>query len=145
MADERPERQLLHLLSHTQHRVTTRVGAALRKQRSSLEEWRVLSLLADGRGHSMSEIAEFALTPAPTMTKVIDRMVANNLVYRRVDPADRRRVLVFLSARGRAAHRRLRPVVEASIDCLDDDVPLRDLVRELQRRVGPELETDLPG
>jgi DNA-binding MarR family transcriptional regulator len=145
MADERPERQLLHLLSHTQHRVTTRVAAALRKQRSSLEEWRVLSLLADGRGHSMSEIAEFALTPAPTMTKVIDRMVANNLVYRRVDPADRRRVLVFLSARGRAAHRRLRPVVEASIDCLDDDVPLRDLVRELQRRVGPELETDLPG
>ena len=79
------------------------------------------------------------------MTKVIDRMVANNLVYRRVDPADRRRVLVFLSARGRAAHRRLRPVGEASIDCLDDDVPLRDLVRELQRRVGPELETDLPG
>ena len=77
------------------------------------------------------------------MTKVIDRMVANNLVYRRVDPADRRRVLVFLSARGRAAHRRLRPVGEASIDCLDDDVPLRDLVRELQWRVGPELETDL--
>ena len=144
MADERPERQLLHLLSHTQHRVTTRVAAALRKQRSSLEEWRVLSLLADGRGHSMSEIAEFALTPAPTMTKLIDRMVANNLVYRRVDPADRRRVLVFLSARGRTAHRRLRPVVEASIDCLDDDVPLRDLFRELQRRVGPEVETDLP-
>ena len=145
MADERPERQLLHLLSHTQHRVTTRVAAALRKQRSSLEEWQVLSLLADGRGHSLSEIAEFALTPAPTMTKLIDRMVANNLVYRRVDPADRRRVLVFLSARGRTAHRRLRPVVEASIDCLDDDVPLRDLFRELQRRVGPEVETDLPG
>jgi DNA-binding MarR family transcriptional regulator len=144
MADERPERQLLHLLSHTQHRVTTRAAAALRNQRSSLEEWRVLSLLADGRGHSMSEIAEFALTPAPTMTKLIDRMVANNLVYRRVDPADRRRVLVFLSARGRTAHRRLRPVVEASIDCLDDDMPLRDLVRELQRRVGPEVETDLP-
>ena len=65
MADEPPERQLLHLLSHTQRRVTTRVAAALRKQRSSLEEWRVLSLLADGRGHSMSEIAEFALTPRP--------------------------------------------------------------------------------
>src|SRR5919107_3001859 len=119
MADERPEQQLLHLLSHTQHRVTTQVAAALRKQRSSLEEWQVLSMLADGRGHSMSEIAEFALTPPPTMTKLIDRMVANNLVYRRVDPADRRRVLVFLAARGLAAHHRLRPEVEASINDLD--------------------------
>jgi DNA-binding MarR family transcriptional regulator len=145
MVDERPEQQLLHLLSHMQHRVTTRVAAALRKHRSSIEEWQVLSLLADGRGHSMSDIAEFALTPAPTMTKLIDQMVANNLVYRRVDPADRRRVLVFLAARGRAAHRRLRPEVEASIDGLDGDGPLRDLVRELQRRVAPEVETQTPG
>jgi DNA-binding MarR family transcriptional regulator len=143
MPDERPE-QLLHLLSHTQHQVSGRVAAALRNQRSSLEEWQVLSLLADGRGHSMSEIAEFALTPAPTMTKLIDRLVANNLVYRRVDPADRRRVLVFLSARGRAAYRRLRPQVEASIEGLDDVVQLRDLVRELQRRVGPDAETGPP-
>ena len=97
----------------------------------------MLSLLADGSGHSMSEIAEFALMPPPSTTKLIDRMVSNNLVYRRVDPTDRRRVLVFLSARGRAAHRRLRPVVEASIDTMDEE-PLRDLVREIVRRVGPE-------
>ena len=128
---------LLELLSHTQHHLTSRVAAALREQRSNLVEWRVLSLLADGSGHSMSEIAEFALMPPPSTTKLIDRMVSNNLVYRRVDPTDRRRVLVFLSARGRAAHRRLRPVVEASIDTMDEE-PLRDLVREIVRRVGPE-------
>src|SRR2546421_12688576 len=110
---------LLQLLSHTQHHLTTRVAAALRKQRSSLEEWRVLSLLADGAGHSMSEVAEFALMPAPSVTKLIDRMVSTNLVYRRADPADRRRVLVFLSARGRATCRRLRPVGDASIDSAD--------------------------
>jgi DNA-binding MarR family transcriptional regulator len=128
---------LLELLSHTQHHLTTRVTAALREQRSNLEEWRVLSLLADGSGHSMSEIAEFALMPPASTTKLIDRMVSGNLVYRRVDPTDRRRVLVFLSARGRAAYRRLRPVVEASIDTMDEG-RLRDLVRELMRRVGPE-------
>jgi DNA-binding MarR family transcriptional regulator len=136
MGDERTELGLLELLSHAQYRVTHRVDAVLRSRRSSLEEWRVLSLLGDGAGHAMSEIAEFTLMPAPSTTKLIDRLVSANLVFRRVDPTDRRRVLVFLTARGRAAHRRLRPVVEESIADLDG-APLRDLVRELLRRVGP--------
>jgi len=38
--------------------------------------------------------------------------VANNLVYRRVDPTDRRRVLVQLTARGRARQRRLNRLVQ---------------------------------
>jgi DNA-binding MarR family transcriptional regulator len=125
---------LLHILAHTQHRVSSRVAAALRTQQSSIEEWRVLSMLADRAGHSMSEIAEYALLPAPTATKLIDRMVSTNLVYRRIDPTDRRRVLVFLSPRGRAAHRRLRAVVDETIGGLDDQ-PLRDLFQELRRYV----------
>jgi MarR family transcriptional regulator, organic hydroperoxide resistance regulator len=137
MGDEFPELGLLELLSHAQFRVTSRVAAALRERRSSLEEWRVLSLLADGEGHAMSEIAEFTLMLPPSTTKLIDRLVSTNLVYRRVDPTDRRRVLVFLSARGRAAHRRLRPVVDEVIAGMDDE-PLRDHIRELLRRVGSQ-------
>jgi DNA-binding MarR family transcriptional regulator len=37
----------------------------------------------------------------PTLTKVVDRMVSANLVLRRADETDRRRVLVFASDRGR--------------------------------------------
>jgi MarR family transcriptional regulator, organic hydroperoxide resistance regulator len=141
MGDEFPELGLLELLSHAQFRVTSRVAAALQERRSSLEEWRVLSLLADGEGHAMSEISEFTLMLPPSTTKLIDRMVSTNLVYRRVDPTDRRRVLVFLSARGRAAHRRLRPVVDEVIAGLDHE-PLRDHIRELLRRVGsPQKQT----
>jgi DNA-binding MarR family transcriptional regulator len=132
-----PTTNLLHLLAHAQHYVASLVAAALREQQSSIEEWRVLSLLADRAGHSMSEIADYALMPAPTTTKLIDRMVSNNLVHRRVDPTDRRRVLVFLAPRGRNAYRRLRGVVDASIASLDDK-PLRDLAQELQRYVRVE-------
>jgi DNA-binding MarR family transcriptional regulator len=132
-----PTADLLHLLAHAQHYVTSLVAAALREQQSSIEEWRVLSLLADRTGRSMSEIADYALMPAPTATKLIDRMVSNNLVHRRVDPTDRRRVLVFLAPRGRNAYRRLRGVVGASLAGLDDK-PLRDLAQELQRYVRVE-------
>ncbi|WP_158854608.1 MarR family winged helix-turn-helix transcriptional regulator [Saccharothrix deserti] len=64
------------------------------------------------RSTSRTSLAEFALLPAPTLTKVVDRMVAANLVYRRVDDADRRRVLVFIADHGREALRRWVAAVE---------------------------------
>jgi DNA-binding MarR family transcriptional regulator len=55
----------------------------------------------------MSELAEFTMVPPPTLTRLIDRMVSDNLVYRKVDPRDRRRVLVRVAPRGEALHRRV--------------------------------------
>ncbi|WP_067831233.1 MarR family winged helix-turn-helix transcriptional regulator [Actinomadura kijaniata] len=94
------------LLTAVERAVTARLTAALAEADCTPEEWRVLDLLADGQGHPMTEIAEYALLPPPTLTKLIDRMVAANRVYRRVDDADRRRVLVLLAERGHTAHRR---------------------------------------
>lgn len=102
-----PSRDLFHLLSYAENRSARWLAAALERQGCSVERWRVLVLLADGRGHPMTELADFALLPAPTATKLADRMVADNLVYRRADPTDRRRVLVYLTERGRALHARL--------------------------------------
>jgi MarR family transcriptional regulator, organic hydroperoxide resistance regulator len=98
---------LAGLLAQAEHRVTRRIECALRAADISSEQWRVLSLLADGTGHPMSEIANYALVPAPTLTKIIDRLIDRTLVYRRVDSEDRRRVLVFLSSRGTDLYRML--------------------------------------
>ncbi|MBF8191268.1 MarR family transcriptional regulator [Nonomuraea sp. K274] len=97
---------LAWLLTTVERRLVTRTSAVLEALGGTLEEWRVTALLADGAGHPMTEVAEHALLAPPTVTKIVDRMVANDLVHRRVDEADRRRVLVFLSERGRAAHER---------------------------------------
>jgi DNA-binding MarR family transcriptional regulator len=91
---------LAGLLAQAEYRVTRRLESALRAADISSEQWRVLVLLSDGAGHPMTEIAGFALVPAPTLTKIIDRLTDRTLVYRRVDSEDRRRVLVFLSSRG---------------------------------------------
>lgn len=110
--------ELDRLLTLVKRRVVARLAPALAAAGCTVEEWRVLSLLADGGGHAMTEIAEHALLPAPTLTKLVDRMVSANRVYRRVDDTDRRRVLVFLSARGRDLYRKLSQVVEDEGDAL---------------------------
>ena len=117
-----PQRDLVHLLSLAEHRAVHRQAVLLQAQGEgcSIEQWRVLNLLADGQGHTMTEVAKYALLPAPTATKLIDRLVTDNLVYRRPDPADRRRVLVHAADRGRELHARLAP----SLAQLQSDVLL---------------------
>ncbi|ACU75288.1 transcriptional regulator, MarR family [Catenulispora acidiphila DSM 44928] len=111
MTAAEPQRDLVHLLSMAEHRAVRRQSALLEAEAEgcSIEQWRVLNLLADGLGHTMTEVAEYALLPAPTATKLIDRLVTDNLVYRHPDPADRRRVLVHAAQRGRELHARLAP------------------------------------
>lgn len=74
----------------------------------SREQWRTLMLLDEGvgdgapgaPGHTMGEIAARAAVPAPTATRLVDRLVAEGLAYRRSDDWDRRRVLVHISPEG---------------------------------------------
>lgn len=109
---------LIHALSHAEHLLTRRITAVLADDGLSVEAWRVLSLLSDDAGHPMTAVADFALMPPPSLTKLVDRMVSDNLVYRRVDPADRRRVLLHLSARGRTRHQHARQRVDQELATL---------------------------
>ncbi|WP_214370348.1 MarR family winged helix-turn-helix transcriptional regulator [Pseudonocardia sp. H11422] len=132
------------LLSQVEQRVARRTVGALgtAPDAPTLDQWRVLELLADGVGHSMAEIAGYAMVPAPTLTKIVDRLVDAALVYRRVDDADRRRVLVYLSEHGRELHDRLVPAVQgverdiADELGADDTAQLRDLLSRLAERLG---------
>ena len=104
---------LVHLLSQVQSLATRRLTGALAERGCSLEEWWVLDALSAGGGRPMNEIAEYAMLPKPSLTKLVDAMVAGNLVFRRGDAEDRRRVLLFLTARGKKRLVELRAVVDA--------------------------------
>lgn len=133
--------RLAQLLSQAERGVTRQLGRLLEKEDCTVEQWRTLVLLADGVSHSMSEVAEFALLPAPTLTRLIDRMVADNLAYRTPDPLDRRRVLVHITPRGRALQTRLAERIEASQAALlaeadpEDVAQLAALLRDLADRL----------
>ena len=95
----RPQ-DLLQLLTRAERLSVRRVQSVLDEFGCSVEAWRVLDLLSDGQGHNMTALADHAFLPAPTLTKLIDQLVDQNLVFRRVDPVDRRRVLAHLTPRG---------------------------------------------
>ena len=99
----RTDDEALRLLSLVERTLTQRLEEALRSCGSSLDQWRIMRLLVDRGGSSMNVVADHVLLLAPKLSKLVDRMVAANLVLRRRDDEDRRRVLIVASARGRRA------------------------------------------
>ncbi|MFI6441740.1 MarR family winged helix-turn-helix transcriptional regulator [Streptomyces sp. NPDC050759] len=127
----RPQ-ELLHLLTRAERLSVRRVQSVLEEFECSVEAWRVLDLLSDGQGHNMTALADRAFLPAPTLTKLIDQLVDQNLVFRRIDPADRRRILAHLTPRGLRHWQLLAREVRA------DWAELEPL---LEGEDGPRLET----
>ena len=88
------------ILEQAQRRVSRELDRVLSEVGASAEQWRVLDKLSDEKGLPIGELAlQLSMNP-PTMTKLIDRMVAAGLVQRIVDDEDSRRVLVFITDTG---------------------------------------------
>lgn len=98
---------LLPLISRLDRQLEARLSDALEVAGISAEQWRVLAVLAVSSGGTMSEIAHATALPAPSVTRLVDRLVTDSWAHRRADALDRRKVLVFLSARGRTRLRKL--------------------------------------
>ena len=112
MADKLAD-QISYLIAGSCWRLEAQIKAMAGPSPVPFEQWRVLALLMEQDGRPMSDLAQQAFLEPPTLTKMIDRMVADAFVYRAPDTADRRRVLIFLSDRGRARFRELQPAVQA--------------------------------
>jgi DNA-binding MarR family transcriptional regulator len=96
----------------------------------------------------MTEIADFAMLPAPTLTKLMDRMVSEGLVYRRADEVDRRRVLAYLAEGGRALYERAAVLVsfaEAEVGArLGDGGDLARWLTRLTEALASPLTVECP-
>lgn len=106
---------LVELLDRVDRAVAAALSPVTSAEGVSRDGWRVLLMLARGGGRSMGEIATHTALPAPTATRVVDRLVASQLAYRRNDPVDRRRVLVHLAQDGRAVVERVCGRVERKV------------------------------
>ena len=133
--------EMARLLRLVERQFTQRIATELESAGATVEQWRALNLLADGVGHPMSQVAEHVLLAAPTTTKLVDGLVAQALVYRRIDDTDRRRVLIFLSARGRTALRRWNAAAARAHTTLESEAGSDDLTQlaELLTRLSARI------
>ena len=118
---------LVERLTRAQRYAAQGLSRLLAEDGCTLDQWRVLRVLADGEGHLMGEVAAELLLAQPTLTRVVDGLVDRALVYRRASDADGRKFAVHLSRQGRTRLARLDAVAAAHETALRDDPRWREL------------------
>ena len=126
---------LTYLLAQADRQASAGLDGILREEGVSIEQWRILRVLSDGNGWTMGDLAEAALLTLPTLTRVTDRMVGQAFIYRATDPGDRRKVVIFLSDKGRAVGDKLHGRVVQQQQRLFD-VMGADKARQLMALLG---------
>ena len=89
-------------------RAIRRVMRSHRTPELSIPQFRALGFLQKHEGASLSDVADHIGLQPPTMSKMIDALVARGLVERNTDQEDRRRVTLALSDQGRELWQKAR-------------------------------------
>lgn len=106
--------ELMELISGVNRRYEQMMEAQLKPAGLPIEQYRILEALGRRDGLPMRELATEVFVDSTSLTKIVDRMIASGDVYRAQDSADRRKVLICLSDRGRATLTGARSTVESS-------------------------------
>jgi len=104
-------------LSRTVGRLARQLERRLDEHGLTLAQYRALSLLAD-ETVSAGRVADWLAVSAPTVTSVVDGLVARGLAERRADRSDRRRQAVAITTAGREA----LATAEAAGDALLEEI-----------------------
>jgi DNA-binding MarR family transcriptional regulator len=129
--------QLAYIIASVNRQLESELEERLRPGGIPIEQFRILEVLDANEKLAMGEIASLSLIEPPTLTKIIDRMVSEGLVYRAPDPDDRRRVLILTAPSGKALYKRLRGISSAQEQRIVEQLrsgkaaELKNLLREL--------------
>ncbi len=88
-------------LATAHRRVHTSLTHRLKQFGMQVEAWRVMEILENGDNLTMGDLAELVLMNPSTLTKLVDRMVADGLVHRRIATSDHRKINLDITALGR--------------------------------------------
>lgn len=99
-----------YLLAIDRHHVQN-MARVLRPFDCSPLMWRVLSILADQDGHSVSELAELSVIERSNLSKLLDGMERDGLIERDAPDGDKRKTVVFISEQGRKLFDKSLPAV----------------------------------
>jgi DNA-binding MarR family transcriptional regulator len=100
-----------YMLAAAHRAVHQSLASRLKEHGMQVETWRILETL-DSESHlTMGELARIVLMNPPTLTKMVDRMVAQGLVHRQIAASDQRKVNLLLTDLGRKRMTDIRELV----------------------------------
>jgi DNA-binding MarR family transcriptional regulator len=91
---------LAALLAQASHLISSEFHVEVRRAGLTVSAWRVLATLADGREITVGQLAAITVTKQPTLTRLLDRMVARGQVERVAHATDRRYTPIRITAAG---------------------------------------------
>lgn len=101
---------LPYLLNRIVNRLNMDLAEDLRGIGMTIQQYRVLAVLAARDGRSVNELSVYTVTEQSTLSKSLDRMEQAGLIERRPDPADRRVVTIWITPAGREGFARVLPI-----------------------------------
>lgn len=104
------EKAVPFLLARAGARMGNAFAKALKPFGISLSEWRVCASLQHTPGQALSELAAHIATDLSALSRIVDRLVALDLVVRQRCDADGRAVRLALSDTGEALTREIIPL-----------------------------------
>lgn len=101
-----------YALAAAHRAVTQSLSERLKKHGVQIEAWRIMESLDGESRLTMGALARIVLINPPTLSKLVDRMVSDGLVHRRVASGDQRQVNLLLTDLGRHRMLQIRADVE---------------------------------
>lgn len=147
MADRFVHRHLPYLLARASHALWRGFEPHLREAGLNSLEWRVMATLSDSEPLPVGRLAHEVLAQQPTVTKTLDRLVAQGWVERRADTADARRARIALTAAGQ---RHVAPLLRAATAhearrLQELDAPERERLRDWLRELVQHFDEQAGG
>ena len=85
----------------------------LRALKVSFQHWRILAVLAEINGSSITDLSEYAVVPHSSLSRLLSRMEAEGYVRRQTDTQDARTVRLYTTPLGEDMYRRILPMAVA--------------------------------
>ena len=85
----------------------------LRPLKVSFQHWRILAVLAEINGSSITDLSEYAVVPHSSLSRLLSRMEADGYVRRQTDDQDARTVRLYTTPLGEDMYRRILPMAVA--------------------------------
>lgn len=115
-------RYISHSLAAAHREIHTSLSNRLKAYGVQVEAWRVMETLDEMPQVTMSQLAALVLMNPPTLTKLVDRMVSDNLVHRQIARKDQRQVNLVLTDLG------LKRIAQIRDEVRSEDKRIVDMV-----------------